>query len=298
VKKFSKEALPSRNPEDHLGGEKQQDASEFLQLVFLFIDNETNLLRDQSKGEINYDKILNRDPIRSSLNAWQAFSSRNNSIIAKYFTIMEMTLSECEKCGHEAHTPAPHYMLNVPIALGEHQIGDLDHLLKDRARREFLADARCENCNHLGRFRVDKFARLPDRLVIVLNRFKYVNDKSQKISNEIRFRFRDLDLTEYMINGDPNNKVSKDPRFGGHGRMLYDCYGVSLHQGGSLTSGHYYSYVQDDASGDPTDWWQVNDSFTERVKIGTKDKRDHTRNVYKENTNAVAFILYYKRKGT
>jgi hypothetical protein len=54
--------------------------------------------------------------------------------------------------------------------------------------------------------------------------------------------------------------------------QVYDLYGVVVHQGGSTSSGHYYSYCRTDMALNPQDskpragkWFECNDSFISQI---------------------------------
>ena len=83
------------------------------------------------------------------------------------------------------------------------------------------------------------------------------------------------------------------------GRMKYDCYAVTVHVGTGINGGHYYAYVQDDSSPDPTDWFRCNDENVDRVKIGAGPgvSGDMTEQMY-QSGNASAYMIFYRRQGT
>lgn len=279
------------------GGPQQQDASLFAQWFITQIALETNI-HERPPREYTWPRYTGHgNVVQNAMAAWQDYTSNYWSIAEKYFQTLEMSLQECPHCKDALQVTTVYPILTLWPPNSKDT--DLNALLKHHTRKQILKDYTCDKCNHEGRHHIDKFGRLPDRLIVKFGRFSldHKTKTTSKISSRITFPFHDLDLTEFMVNSNPRNHVSEDPRFGGHGRMLYDLYAVSLHSGKDLTHGHYYTYAQDENSNDPTDWLLLNDSLVERVKIGTNDKRDQSHKVYSYNT-AQAFVLYYKRKGT
>lgn len=74
--------------------------------------------------------------------------------------------------------------------------------------------------------------------------------------------------------------------------QIYDLYGVVVHQGGSTSSGHYYSYCRTDMalspnSGDgkpaPGKWFECNDSYISPIS-------EH------QALNAQAYLLFYQKR--
>ncbi|KAL2264652.1 hypothetical protein VTJ83DRAFT_7162 [Remersonia thermophila] len=91
--------------------------------------------------------------------------------------------------------------------------------------------------------------------------------------------------------------------------FIYDCYAVTVHAGQGINGGHYIAYVQDDTSPDPADWFRCNDSVVSRVRVtgggggggggvGASDARgDVTEEMYGKG-GAVAYMVFYRRRGT
>ena len=226
--------------------------------------------------------------------------------------------------------PCDVWILNIAAETGGGEVGsgnygatDLDRLLASHQATEHFADLKCETCNKPGRTRRAKFARLPDRLAFCLNRFNSSfgsqsrsftsmlsgSGGSNKIHTKVRFPIRDLDLTRYCAEPDPDMASTDDPHYAG--RMKYDCYAVTVHVGQGINGGHYYTYVQDEQSKDPTDWFKCNDDVVERVKIGSLSPNGNGSNgnggngnipdlteVMYANGNTSAYMVYYRRQGT
>ncbi|KAK0708186.1 hypothetical protein B0H67DRAFT_494840 [Lasiosphaeris hirsuta] len=285
----------NHKPESEIfGGPCQQDAQEFYSFVMDIIHDETNMLRDRkpSKEEKPYTP-KDGTIIQNAIDHWRDYSSASASIIDKYFRGLEMFISRCNNpsCRQEIRLfqPCDVWILNLA---GASDPTDLEKLLTKHQAAENFPELLCETCNRPGRTRRTRFARLPDRLAFCLNRFH--GTATSKIHTKVRFPIRDLDLTRYCAEPDPDMSTTDDPHFAG--RMRYDCYAVTVHSGHGINGGHYYTYVQDDQSRDPTDWWKCNDEKVNRVKIGL-GPGDATEELY-QNQGASAYMVYYRRQGT
>ncbi|GAB1315712.1 ubiquitin-specific protease doa4 [Madurella fahalii] len=307
----SKTADGRQKPEAEVfGGHCQQDAQEFYSFIMDNIHDETNTRRDRqpSKEEKPYTP-KDGTIIQNAMDYWRDYSSASASIVDKYFRGLEVFISRCHNrdCRQELRLfqPCDVWILNLA---GANDPTDLDSLLANHQTSEHFPDLVCETCNKPGRTRKAKFARLPDRLAFCLNRFHNAggggllssssSNRTGKIHTKVRFPIRDLDLTRYCAEPDPDMASTRDTHFAG--RMKYDCYAVTVHVGQGINGGHYYSYVQDELSRDPTDWFRCNDEVVDRVKIGTggaAGSSDLTETMY-QSGNASAYMVYYRRQGT
>ena len=302
-----------RKPETEIfGGPSQQDAQEFYSFIMDNIHDETNVRRDRKppKEEKPYTP-KDGSIIQNAIDYWRDYSSASASIVDKYFRGLEVFISRCHNlaCRQEIRLfqPSDVWILNL-AGMGDPT--DLDSLLVNHQTAEHFPDLVCETCNKPGRTRRAKFARLPDRLAFCLNRFHNAGSRgvlmsssgTGKIHSKVRFPIRDLDLTRYCAEPDPDmassSSLAKNDRHFA-GRMKYDCYAVTVHVGQGINGGHYYSYVQDETSKDPTDWFRCNDDVVDRVKIGAGPgvAGDLTEAMY-QSGSASAYMVYYRRQGT
>jgi hypothetical protein len=107
----------------------------------------------------------------------------------------------------------------------------------------------------------------PAVLTIQLKRFSFLHLWGGKISRHINFP-ETLDVGPFM--SDARNKE--------HAPVLYDLYGVVVHQGHDLHSGHYYSYVKTGGN-----WTMMDDASVTPVSI---------KHVLRDS----AYVLMYTRR--
>ncbi|KAK0617210.1 hypothetical protein B0T14DRAFT_538805 [Immersiella caudata] len=297
--KYIHERRPSgeKKPDfEVFGGNSQQDAHEFFSFVMDNIHDETNVLRDRKSHEDKEYSESDGSLLANAIDYWREYCLANSSIVDKYFRGMDVLVNTCQRCHHEVRKfqSTNLWILHLPPT-GD--VTNLGELLKYRRQGEWISDSRCDKCKQIGRHHYIKFARLPDRLVITISRFQATAThdiyNAKKIGTKVRFPIRDLDLTDYCAVPDPEMKQSSDHHFAG--RMRYDLYAVTVHQGANVTSGHYFSYVRNDLSLDPTSWYRCNDSIVTPVKIGSNSPDDQTENMFRDGS-ATAYMLFYRRQ--
>jgi ubiquitin carboxyl-terminal hydrolase 8 len=279
------------------GGPSQQDAQEFYSFILANLHDETNMRRDvlPPRGVKQYSSA-DGTVVQNAMDAWNTYRQHSNSIIDRYFRGLDVFVIRCvnPKCRLEQRTFQPSEMCILPVgALKDRNPIELVDLLDTAHAPETIDGSTCERCKTNNRQHEHHFARLPDRLAFCLSRFQ--DATSPKLANKVRFPIRNLDLTSYMAEPDPVGKATPDRHYAG--RMLYDCYAVTVHLGADITGGHYISYVQDEQSRDPSDWWKCDDEWVERVKIGSGAPGDGKEAMYRSKA-ASAYMVYYRRQGT
>ena len=130
----------------------------------------------------------------------------------------------------------------------------LNDCLKLFTKEEEISDIQCEKCQKKTLFKKTlAIERLPQYLVIVLKRFKYILTTSVKIQNLIKFPLDDLPLQNYVCQKNINYK--------------YNLFGVINHSG-SLEWGHYNSIFK------VNDIWALfDDSYVSEIKSGIESKK-------------------------
>ena len=139
----------------------------------------------------------------------------------------------------------------------------LNDCLKLFTKEEDIGDIQCEKCKKKTLFQKTlEIERLPQYLVIVLKRFKYILTNSIKIKTLIKFPLEDLPLQNYVFQKNINYK--------------YSLFGVINHSG-SLEWGHYNSIFKVNNS-----WISYDDSHVSEIKSGIENKNVYML-VYKAN---------------
>ena len=139
----------------------------------------------------------------------------------------------------------------------------LNDCLKLFTKEEDIGDIQCEKCKKKTLFQKTlEIERLPQYLVIVLKRFKYILTNSIKIKTLIKFPLEDLPLQNYVSQKNINYK--------------YSLFGVINHSG-SLEWGHYNSIFKVNNS-----WISYDDSHVSEIKSGIENKNVYML-VYKAN---------------
>lgn len=104
----------------------------------------------------------------------------------------------------------------------------------------------CESCHQKTQAsKISYINESPETLTIHLKRFKFNGNSSSKVKQSISYS-KYLDLTKYTINGDPTK---------------YRLISVIVHEGRSLSSGHYISHcLQPDGS-----WCTYDDEYINKI---------------------------------
>ena len=130
----------------------------------------------------------------------------------------------------------------------------LNDCLKLFTKEEEIVDIQCEKCKKKTLFKKTlEIERLPQYLVIVLKRFKYILTNSIKIQNLIKFPIDDLPLENYVSQQNISYK--------------YNLFGLINHSG-SVEWGHYNSIFKVNDS-----WFCFDDSHVSEIKNGIESKK-------------------------
>ena len=133
-------------------------------------------------------------------------------------------------------------------------------------QKELIDNIFCENCKTNQIFtKILRIERIPQYLVITLKRFKYTLMYKTKMDCSIKFPTNNINLKPYITQKD-NPEENK----------IYDLYAIINHIG-NLSSGHYYSIIEQNKK-----WIKYNDSQVS----------DFTRTFDTQE----AYILIYKLK--
>ena len=172
---------------------------------------------------------------------------------------------KCTECDYESNTYDPFLDLSLEI----NHASSVEKALRRFTAGESLDGANKYKCPKQKRaVRAVKRMTIetaPSVLVVQLKRFEF-SMSGRKISKQVEFD-PVLDLSPYM------SHRPKTPE-------VYDLYGVLVHQGHSMHSGHYFCFVKGGANGD---WHKFDDT---RVALTAE------RNVLGQH----AYILFYIKR--
>lgn len=191
-----------------------------------------------------------------------------------------------DKCGFNPEKDELYMDVSSNEALSFDQFG-LEFLI-DRhfgynIHQRSASEFRCETCE--GNFTENYFAsnkfyllNPPPILVIVLKRFRQTKYSVQKEDKQVPISL-ELDLTRYLLKTttkNDNNSLNNNVEISS--TLKYSLYGI-IEQQGSLSFGHYVSYVKKESG----TWYYVSDSHFS--KISEKEISE----------NKSAYILFYKK---
>jgi len=210
-------------------------------------------------------------------------------------------------CGHISESTDEY--INLSLAVRGRR--NLWESLEEYVQGFQLDDAdryRCSQCEADGQpcmvdaYRRTRLEHVPDNLILALKRFCYESgDGGAKINDVLDFP-PVLDMNPYKIGSFDQDVQAQDATY------VEDCFelvGVIIHQG-SLTYGHYWSYVKDHTTFDrlPGKWYCVEDANTREVTLeevlaagrGSDARPTMSNNLFSGSENA--YVLFYRRRGS
>lgn len=196
------------------------------------------------------------------LDSYKAIQSNYES---KYSKVSELfdgqyyTETRCNKCDYKNYVFDSFRDVSVELPKGT-LYENLDNMFSVSEPVGW----KCEKCGGSGQ-KDFKLWSLGNYLVIHLKRF---DSDCRKVQKSIDYPLDNLELTKYIS----PNKNSQD-------RYIYKLYAVNCHTGSGISSGHYYSVVNNMDG----NWYMFNDSDTTLVSdtFGVRDS---------------AYMLFYYRK--
>ncbi|KAH8887674.1 cysteine proteinase [Thozetella sp. PMI_491] len=289
---------------DTLGGKDQQDSQEYIHFIITHLHDETNLNRNKKWDETSNFEKDPRSTLEIALHYWTAYQVGNNSIVDKYFRGVEAVILQCDQCKQVTRNYQVFDFLCLPLQKNRNTISSLQECFEQLTHTERPEGITCEECEAKNsRSRRTRLARLPDRLILQLNRFRRDGAYVQQISknrDRVNFPIRGLDMSPYFIDSfdrkvpdnSPNAELGKTHQF--RGPFIYDLYAAIVHTGSTNHSGHYWSYAKDDSSRDVEDWWKLNDAQVSQIKVSDDEKGC---GVFMEQ-GAEPYVLFYRRRNT
>ncbi|KAL0941735.1 ubiquitin c-terminal hydrolase domain-containing protein [Colletotrichum truncatum] len=284
---------------DEFGGNRQQDAQEFMSWLMAYLHEETNMRRDRSgddKSSIPPQMKGGKSMLQGAYEWWGNYSKTNLSIVDKYWRGLELSTVVCSRCHNRTYNWATFDFISVPINGGTQTIEDC---MRSYIEPETLPDYKCDNCNMnvQGRKQI-ALARLPELLCLSFRRFDYDSTlQVHKKRDMITWDFNNLNLDAFFIPPEERNTVGPplDEKF--ELPFDYECYAVIIHTGTNITSGHYYAYVREPQNPDPHAWYRISDARVTPVRIdGTGRGSDASRDVFKKGTSDVPYLVFFRRK--
>jgi len=149
---------------------------------------------------------------------------------------------KCTQCDYESNTYDPFLDLSLEISRAH----SVQKALQRFTASEVLDGQNSYKCSKQNKM-VKAVKRMtiedaPNTLIIQLKRFEF-SRSGRKISKQVEFD-ETIDLAPFMSHPQPK------------GSALYDLYGILVHDGFSMHSGHYYSFLRNVGG----DWHRFDDS--------------------------------------
>ncbi len=278
----------------------QQDAQEYINFLTMHLHDETNIHRNRDWDKQSNFENDKRSALEIAIQFWTAYKVGNDSIIDKFFRGIETTILDCRNCGYTSRIYQVFDVLALPIQSGPGS--SLTDSLDVVTARESCGDLICDGCKQKNtRTKKTRFARFPDRLAFVFNRFSVdVRNNTTKNRTKVRFPIRGLDMSRYGLESadqpvdraSPHAGLASTRQF--EGPFIYDLYATVVHSGADLTQGHYWAYARDENSKDPEDWFKLNDSVVTRIKVSNQDDSE----IFGSGQSTQAYVAFYRRRAS
>jgi len=268
-----------------------QDSQEFFNFLISQLEEEVGMKCEFVPG-LNYDETSCdsyysiTDSIKNivAINSWIKFQSREFSPLKNLFDGLVQNNRKCMCCNTSSTGYEPFLTLPVSIPIKDKNdmvktfdIYDcIDHFISEE---QFDAENKmnCEMCGLHNRGHSKTLLwKTPQILVIHIKRFlnNTYGIPSQKITNNIRYPIKNLDLSKYFDPASPHKSSCK-----------YDLIGINIHQafgyGNNINAGHYTSIVKNIIN---NNWYLYNDS--NQVKMAYTKANLQSNNAY---------LLFYYR---
>lgn len=264
-----------------------QDSQEFFNFLISTIEEEVGE-KHQFIPKLDSNQELSEKSFQESIkniiaiSSWIKFESREYSLLKNLFNGSIQNSKTCSYCNTKNIVFEPFMTLGLSIPIKDptdfmktFSVYDcLNELIKEENVDE---DNRvtCEFCGIKNKAKSGTLLwKTPKLLVIHIKRF-LVNSfgmPTQKITNNVLYPFKDLDLSNYF---DPSSPYRLDSK--------YDLIGVNIHQafgyGKSINAGHYTSIVKNIMN---NKWYLYNDSHPV-ITITTREQL--------QDSNA--YLLFY-----
>ncbi|KAI1694805.1 ubiquitin carboxyl-terminal hydrolase domain-containing protein [Ditylenchus destructor] len=253
-------------------GSHQHDAQEFT--IFLLNGLHEELNRPKKTHQSNVEGKLTENPQNMVNNdsdiAWEVYKRANNSIVVDLFHGQLKSTLKCDACGIEdvRYDSFCFLSLPVPITTSATTIDECLSLFMEAEEIERI----CLRCHHNQFAKTLHVSRPPKYLIVLLKRFKVVNNYTSKIDTSVYFKTRNFNLFGANLK-DANQK--------------YDLI-AGINHSGSISSGHYVSCaIRNDSNGRRAGYIFNDESVTKMVKRSIEADELSSNDVY---------MLYYRKQ--
>ena len=266
-----------------------QDSQEFFNFLISQLEEEIGVKSEFIPGfnyvesDINYSTDNAVKNIIAT-NSWIKFQAREYSPLKNLFDGLLQNNRKCMCCNTNSIAFEP--FLTLPISIPIKNNADIEKTFDIyECISHFTADEQldvnnkmtCEMCGLLNQCHSTTFLwKMPKILVIHIKRFivNAFGTPTQKITNNVTYPIKDLDLSQYFDPASPYKSSCK-----------YDLIGINIHQafgyGKNINAGHYTSIVKSMIN---NNWYLYNDS-NDVIMAYTKENL--------QNSNA--YLLFYYR---
>jgi ubiquitin carboxyl-terminal hydrolase 2/21 len=271
-----KKMFSQLNPQ--FNGNYQHDSHEFLVSIL-------DAFHDILKRPVSYrfsGMVQNEmdNHIKKAHDDWILYYNLKYSPILDVFSGQLITTTSCNECKTHSYKYDPFMILDVPIpkeseakyGSGSDQRINIYNCFDNFVNKELLTGTNTYQCDVcVTKTNAEKHQliwKLPNVLIIKINRFEYVNGTSQKIPTNIDYPItEELDMTKYVKYTEVNKSVK------------YKLFSIICHEG-THNNGHYYSICYNTSI---NEWCLYNDqSF--RIVTNLCDVSTHH-----------TYILFYER---
>ncbi|KAI5954277.1 DOA4 [Candida jiufengensis] len=248
----------------------QQDCIEFLNFLLDGIHEDLNQMaildakEKQKITELTPEQEKSREilPIRqASTIEWERYLKLNFSIVVDQFQGQYLSRLKCLTCKFTSTSYNAFSILSIPVPNKEKV--NLQNCIDEFLTTELLDDNNkwfCPECKtHRKSTKKIEITRLPQVLIINFKRFKIQLNSIKKLETYVTYPVDEvLDLTNYWPT-DGMNELGSLPIRNQIPPFKYKLFGVANHFG-SLTTGHYTSYVKKQSN-----WYYFDDTKFTKV---------------------------------
>ncbi|KAI1132894.1 hypothetical protein F5Y10DRAFT_230401 [Nemania abortiva] len=263
------------------GDANQHDADEFVTFLFGQLEAETSI-----KLTMNILPQLDTTQVVGFVAASWANRQSTNIISQNWYCVQVRTLT-CNRCGAQNHIYIEEERLNFTPP--DRVDGNMEELVQGHFAPE-PAESECDSCHARDKRMQIRIVRLPPLLRVVLQRTDAMNNV--KNNRPCTFPLTDFDLANYAFSVEERRQIANV--LGGNAAEGFDCstkydlFATVCHNGASMNSGHYVSFVMADNG----TWTFCNDSTIESNLSPSVARR----RMYRNDRGFTPVVLWYRRQ--